>query len=348
MPVTIVDRVIELFLGSKHEREMKRLTPRVAAINAREPQVAALSDEELRERIVAIRAEIRAATAELPDGVRRAAQAGAGGARRTPRGGVRDRPRGRQAGARDAPLRRPAHRRHGAARRQDLRDADRRGQDAGRDARARPQRPHRARRPPRHRQRLPRQARRRLDGTALHVPRPHRRLHPEPDGRPGAARRLPGRHHLRHQQRVRLRLPARQHEVRRRQHGAARAHLRHRRRGRLDPGRRGAHPADHLRPLRGLGRPVLPGRPHHPQAGQGRGDPRQVRQQVDDRRLHRRREGARRRAHRGGRGQGREAALLPQPVRPEQHRDAARGPAGAARPRALPARPRLHRQGRRR
>ena len=42
MPVTIVDKVIELFLGSKHEREMKRLAPRVAAINAREPQVAAL------------------------------------------------------------------------------------------------------------------------------------------------------------------------------------------------------------------------------------------------------------------------------------------------------------------
>ena len=66
MPVTIVDRVIELFLGSKHEREVKRLTPRVAAINAREPHVAALSDEALRERVLAIRAEIRAAIADLP------------------------------------------------------------------------------------------------------------------------------------------------------------------------------------------------------------------------------------------------------------------------------------------
>ncbi len=55
------------------------------------------------------------------------------------------------------------------------------------------------------------------------------------------------RHHLRHQQRVRLRLPARQPGLRGDRHGAAAAPLRHRRRGRLDPDRRGAHAADHLR-----------------------------------------------------------------------------------------------------
>ncbi len=53
MPVTVADKVIEFFLGSKHEREMKRLAPRVAAISAREPQVAAMSDDQLRERIAA-------------------------------------------------------------------------------------------------------------------------------------------------------------------------------------------------------------------------------------------------------------------------------------------------------
>ncbi len=58
------------------------------------------------------------------------------------------------------------------------------------------------------------------------------------------------RHHLRHQQRVRLRLPARQHEVRAAPDDAARAQLRDRRRGRLDPHRRGAHAAHHLRPVR--------------------------------------------------------------------------------------------------
>ena len=58
------------------------------------------------------------------------------------------------------------------------------------------------------------------------------------------------RRHLRHQQRARLRLPARQHEVPHGGHGPARPRLRHRRRSRLDPDRRGAHAADHLRPAR--------------------------------------------------------------------------------------------------
>jgi preprotein translocase subunit SecA len=52
-----------------------------------------------------------------------------------------------------------------------------------------------------------------------------------------APRRVWLRHHLRHQQRVRFRLPARQHEVRSCRLRAARALLRHRRRGRLDPDR---------------------------------------------------------------------------------------------------------------
>ena len=66
MPVTVVDRVLEIFLGSKHEREMKRLAPRVAAINALEPKVSSCSDDELRGRLAAIREDIVAATAELP------------------------------------------------------------------------------------------------------------------------------------------------------------------------------------------------------------------------------------------------------------------------------------------
>ena len=61
------------------------------------------------------------------------------------------------------------------------------------------------------------------------------------------ARGLRGGHHLRHEQRVRLRLPPRQHGVLGRRPPPARAALRDRRRGRLDPDRRGAHAADHLR-----------------------------------------------------------------------------------------------------
>ena len=69
-------------------------------------------------------------------------------------------------------------------------------------------------RPRRHRQRLPRPPRRRVDGADLPLPRPHRRRDPARHDRRRAARRdLRLRHHLRHQQRVRLRLPARQHEV---------------------------------------------------------------------------------------------------------------------------------------
>jgi preprotein translocase subunit SecA len=66
-----------------------------------------------------------------------------------------------------------------------------------------------------------------------------------------SAARLCLRHHLRHQQRIRLRLSARQHEVLARRDGAARPPLRDRRRGRQHPDRRSAHAADHLRPDRG-------------------------------------------------------------------------------------------------
>ena len=87
------------------------------------------------------------------------------------------------------------------------------------------------------------------------------------------------RHHVRPEQRVRLRLPARQHEDVAGPHGPARPQLRDRRRGRLDPDRRGAHAAHHLGLGRESRRPLRQDRPHDP-APQARG------------RLHRRREGA--------------------------------------------------------
>jgi preprotein translocase subunit SecA len=63
----VVDKVIEVFVGSKHQREMKRLAPLVAEINAMEADLAALSDDELRSRLAAIRDQVRAATAQLPE-----------------------------------------------------------------------------------------------------------------------------------------------------------------------------------------------------------------------------------------------------------------------------------------
>ena len=84
----------------------------------------------------------------------------------------------------------------------------------------------RQRRARRHRQRLPGQTRQRVDGPRAPLPRPRRRRDPGPDDARRAPRRVRRRHHLRHQQRVRLRLPARQHGALARGHGAARPQLR--------------------------------------------------------------------------------------------------------------------------
>ena len=134
------------------------------------------------------------------------------------------------------------------------------------DAAGLPQRPHRRGRPHRHGQRLPRRARRRVDGPRPPVPRAERRRDPRHHAPRRAARAVRLRHHLRHQQRVRVRLSARQHGVERRGARAARPPLRDRRRGRLDPHRRGPHPADHQRP----GRPGRPsGTPSSPASCRG-------------------------------------------------------------------------------
>ena len=146
----------------------------------------------------------------------------------------------------------------------------------------------RRRRAPGHGERLPGQARRREHGPDPPLPRPDRRRDPLRDvpGDPPHAVRV--RHHLRHEQRVRLRLPARQHGLELGRPGAARAQLRHRRRGRLHPDRRGAHAADHLRPGRAE-RPLVPGvRPDGADAQPGRA-------------LRGGRAQAHRRRHRGGR-----------------------------------------------
>ena len=58
MDVTkVVDSVIARFIGTKHERDIKNLQPAVAAINAMEPEVQALSDEQLKERFAALKTQ---------------------------------------------------------------------------------------------------------------------------------------------------------------------------------------------------------------------------------------------------------------------------------------------------
>jgi preprotein translocase subunit SecA len=55
----VIDKVIARFIGSKHERDIKRMTPVVAAINALEPEVKSLSDVQLRERMAQLKAEVQ-------------------------------------------------------------------------------------------------------------------------------------------------------------------------------------------------------------------------------------------------------------------------------------------------
>ncbi len=83
---------------------------------------------------------------------------------------------------------------------------------------------------------------------------------------PRAQSRLRLRHHLRDQQRVRLRLPAGQYEAPRGTSGPGPAGLRHRRRDRQYPDRRGPHPADHQRPGPRRRLPLPRRRPHRPAA----------------------------------------------------------------------------------
>ena len=159
-----------------------------------------------------------------------------------------------------------------------------------------------------------------------------------PAGQP--ARGLRGRHHVRHEQRVRVRLPPRQHGHGARPAGPARAELRDRRRGRQHPHRRGPDAADHQRPGRGIGRPLLHVRPPRaPAQGPARG-------RRGGRRLLRRPQGQGRLADRG---RHRQDGGLPRHREPLRLRPAPRPPlrAGAPGPRPLQARPRLHRQGRR-
>ena len=55
----ILDRVVARFIGTKHERDVKKLQPVIAAINAREAEVRTLSDAELKSRFMELRAQVQ-------------------------------------------------------------------------------------------------------------------------------------------------------------------------------------------------------------------------------------------------------------------------------------------------
>jgi preprotein translocase subunit SecA len=55
----ILDRVVARFIGTKHERDVKKLQPTIAAMNVREAEVRALSDAELKSRFMELRAQVQ-------------------------------------------------------------------------------------------------------------------------------------------------------------------------------------------------------------------------------------------------------------------------------------------------
>ena len=55
----ILDRVVAKFIGTKHERDIKKMQPVVAEINAREAEVHVLSDEQLKERFAALKTQVQ-------------------------------------------------------------------------------------------------------------------------------------------------------------------------------------------------------------------------------------------------------------------------------------------------
>src|SRR5215210_3200921 len=62
----MLSRALTKVFGSKHERDVKRLLPQVAAINEIEPRIAALTDGELRGKTVELKEKL-AAGATLDD-----------------------------------------------------------------------------------------------------------------------------------------------------------------------------------------------------------------------------------------------------------------------------------------
>jgi preprotein translocase subunit SecA len=63
----MIDKVLTMIFGSKHERDVKAMRPIVAQINALEPEVSSLSDEQLRAKTEEFRARLRPAVQALEE-----------------------------------------------------------------------------------------------------------------------------------------------------------------------------------------------------------------------------------------------------------------------------------------
>ena len=63
----MINTVLGKVFGTRNDREIKRLQPRVAAINALEPEIKKLSDEQLRAKTDEFRNRIQDRLSRIPD-----------------------------------------------------------------------------------------------------------------------------------------------------------------------------------------------------------------------------------------------------------------------------------------
>jgi preprotein translocase subunit SecA len=68
--MNFVEKLMGVIFGTKHEQDIKRMKPIVEAINARDAEIEALDDDELRGRVLALRDRVQAATKDLPKDAR--------------------------------------------------------------------------------------------------------------------------------------------------------------------------------------------------------------------------------------------------------------------------------------
>src|SRR5229473_3495286 len=54
-----IEKIVARFIGTKHERDIKKLQPLIVAINEREAEVRALGDEALKTRFAELRAQVQ-------------------------------------------------------------------------------------------------------------------------------------------------------------------------------------------------------------------------------------------------------------------------------------------------
>src|SRR5882724_967275 len=66
-----VEKIFTKVTGTQGERDIKRLRPRIERINALEPVISAMSDDQMRARVAQFRKEIQEKLADLPPGIER-------------------------------------------------------------------------------------------------------------------------------------------------------------------------------------------------------------------------------------------------------------------------------------